>query len=98
MTLFCELFIDFDCLKDDFWIVDCECNDSCLDLFLSKYLPFVNNVIVFHFQILILMLILLILCLPFLIIDLDLVCLVELKQNHGVKKENMKDAIKLVVQ
>jgi len=44
------------------------------------------------------MLILLILCLPFLIIDLDLVCLVELKQNHGVKKENMKDAIKLVVQ
>ncbi len=94
MTLFCEWFVDFDCLEDDFWYFDCECNDFCLNLFLSKYLPFVNNVIGFHFQILILMLIILISCLPFLIIDLDLVCLIELNWNHAMKKENTKDPMK----
>jgi len=50
MTLFCELFVDFDCLEDDFWHVDYECNYFCLHLFLSKYLPFVNNVIGFSFS------------------------------------------------
>jgi hypothetical protein len=36
---FGELFVGFDCLKDDFWYVDCECNDFLLDLFLLKHLP-----------------------------------------------------------
>jgi hypothetical protein len=43
---------------------------------------------------LILMLIILISCLPFLIIDLDLVCLIELNWNHAMKKENTKDPMK----
>jgi hypothetical protein len=53
--------------------------------------------LVFHFQNLILMLIILVSCLTFLIIDSDLVCLIELKWNQAMKKENMKNPMKLVV-
>jgi len=63
------------------------------DFFGSKYLHFAA----FHFQILILMLIFLVSWLPLPIIDLDLVCFLELKQNHAMKKEDMNKTMKLVV-
>ncbi len=63
------------------------------DFILSKYLHFVA----FHFQIIILMLILLVSRLQLLVVDLDLVCLLELKQNHAMKKEDMNKTMKLVV-
>ncbi len=61
------------------------------DFDLSKYFHFVT----FHFQILILMLIL-VSWLPLPIVDLDFVCLLELKQNHAMKKEDMNKTMKLV--
>jgi hypothetical protein len=53
--------------------------------------------LIFHFQIQILMLILIISCLALLIVDLYLVCFLELKQNHVMKKEDMKEAMKLAI-
>ncbi len=84
---FGELLTGFDCLKDDFWYVDCECNDFLLDLFLLKYLPFVNNVVDFSFPIFYFNVNFFVSCLPLLFVDLDLVCLLELRQNHAMKKE-----------
>jgi hypothetical protein len=43
------------------------------------------------------MLIFLVSWLPLPIIDLDLVCFLELKQNHAMKKEDMNKTMKLVV-
>ncbi len=43
------------------------------------------------------MLILLVSWLQLLVVDLDLVCLLELKQNHAMKKEDMNKTMKLVV-
>jgi hypothetical protein len=34
--------------------------------------------------------------LPLPIVDLDFVCLLELKQNHAMKKEDMNKTMKLV--